>query len=115
MNLVHGYGCDGDFCTDQHLKITVNGMVPHGPLEMGIRPESIHVSSVEQDGWHSAATQLVEPQGHEVIVTLRLGATNFRVRTMPHLGLVAGQVAFLHFDPGATHFFSATTGHRITF
>ncbi|CAN5773493.1 sn-glycerol-3-phosphate ABC transporter ATP-binding protein UgpC [soil metagenome] len=114
MNLVHGFGCDGDFCIDQHLRIAVNRMVPDGPLEMGIRPESIRLSTVEQDGWLLATTQLVEPQGHEVIVTMRLGPTNFRVRNVPHPGLSAGQMAFVHFNSGAMHFFSSSTGNRIT-
>jgi hypothetical protein len=83
---------------------------------VGVRPEHVRLTP---DGAHLATVRLVEPLGHETLVTCELiGAVASGSRLIARLRAdevapVAGQDVLVDLPEDRRHRFSATTGERL--
>lgn len=107
---------------------------PHGPIILGIRPESIKLSQTRPlsrafgeareavinhaiEAGIPTEIYVVEPQSNELIVDLLFGTEVLKMRGIrDRIGFVPqiNQRVFMSFDPGAVHVFDSATGRRIT-
>jgi multiple sugar transport system ATP-binding protein len=84
---------------------------PSGPLAitLGIRPENVLLG--EGDGL--ATIRLVEPTGHETIVTLEIGGHPVITRAPGDTRFQSGDVVKFDLRRDRLHFFDRTTGRRL--
>ncbi len=78
---------------------------------LGIRPEAVQPATGE-DGFASTVEE-IEPLGHEVLVTVRAGATAITFRTEAGVAVEVGQRLGLVVAPGGLHWFDAESGVRL--
>ncbi|HXH41173.1 MAG TPA: ABC transporter ATP-binding protein [Thermoanaerobaculia bacterium] len=96
------------------INLPLTRPVPEGssrPVTVGIRPEHIHLS-VEGRGNHQkvpATIDVVEPLGHDVIVTARSAAGNFQMQTEIYAGLRPADNLDLWFDTDRIYLFDRET------
>jgi multiple sugar transport system ATP-binding protein len=99
---------------DGGVKLPLTRPVPEGsnrPVIVGIRPEHIHLS-VEGRGSRQkvpATIDIVEPLGHDVIVTARSAAGNFQMQTEIYAGLRPADNLDLWFDTDRIYLFDQET------
>ncbi len=99
---------------DGGLKLPLTRSVPEGsnrPVVVGIRPEHIYLSA-EGRGNHQkvpATIDVVEPLGHDVIVTARSGAGMFQMQTEIYSGLRPADNVDLWFDTDRIYLFDRET------
>ncbi len=92
------------------------GVLGGAEVVIGIRPEHVRITP---DGAHLATVRLVEPLGHETLVTCELvGAVANGTRLVIRLGSdevmpVVGQDILLDLPEDRRHRFSALTGERL--
>jgi multiple sugar transport system ATP-binding protein len=80
---------------------------------LGIRPESIAILPGREPGSLATTVYAVEPQGDRYIYDLQVGKAVVKVKSSPDLLLEYGQPAWVRFDPGELHLFTATGQRRI--
>ncbi len=80
-----------------------------GPVSLGVRPEDIRLGS----GEHAAAVRVVEPTGHESIVTLDAGGTPLTARAPGDTSIAAGENIHFSFRGDRLHLFDGDTGTRL--
>ena len=77
------------------------------PVQIGIRPEDVQVSTTARDGWEGARVIVVEPMGSEMLVTLDFRAKRFVARTAPELPIRPDAPVWVHLPPDRVHVFDA--------
>jgi multiple sugar transport system ATP-binding protein len=77
---------------------------------LGVRPEDVLVGQ----GYLSATVALLEPVGHETLVSLDLSGHRIVARTDSQTSLKYGTTTKIAFRPGKLHMFAAEGGHRLT-
>lgn len=85
---------------------------PNAPslaLTLGIRPEHVTLGS----GHGSAVVRLVEPTGHEAIVTLDLGGHLVTARAPGDCALRAGEIVAFDLKVDRLHLFDRASGRRL--
>ena len=114
MNLVDGEFGGETFTTADGFALGVDASVASGPVTLGIRPDDLVPSAVEDDG-DGATVTLVELLGPRAIVTLDArGSTLTSVVEASRLsGVVEGSRVALSVRPGAAHVFDQGTGQRL--
>ncbi len=80
------------------------------PITLGVRPEDISIASGEAA---RASVKLVEPTGHESIVTLDLGGAHFVMRAAGDVALRLGEAVPIALRIDRLHFFDRESGQRI--
>jgi multiple sugar transport system ATP-binding protein len=93
----------------------VEQRAPSGRITLGIRPESIKLSPVD-DGGIPVQVYVTEPQGSELIADLVFGESLFKARIRrDRIGFVPkiNDKVFASFAPHAVHVFDPSTGRRI--
>jgi multiple sugar transport system ATP-binding protein len=84
---------------------------------LGVRPEHIHLVDGPRPGAAPASVYVTEPQGHTIIVDLRLNDELIKLRTqreaLPH-ELQPNDRVFIAPDAGRVHVFELETGRRIS-
>ncbi len=96
------------------VKLPLTRPVPEGsnrPVIVGVRPEHIHLS-VEGRGNRQkvpATIDIVEPLGHDVIVTARSAAGTFQMQTEIYAGLRPADNLDLWFDTDRIYLFDRET------
>lgn len=78
-------------------------------ITVGLRPEAIAIADTGQP----AAVVAVEPLGSEVIVDVRVGGTQLKVRTAPSVRPQAGSTVHLRIGPGAARLFDRSSGRAL--
>ncbi len=91
------------------------GNVPGGDafpdrVVMGIRPESLRVSSAADSNAFAIDVELVEPLGAEIYVHGRIGARRVVARLTPEHDVAPGSKLHLTAAPNQLHFFDAASG-----
>jgi multiple sugar transport system ATP-binding protein len=81
------------------------------PVILGIRPEHIHLSAEGPANRHrvSSTIDLVEPLGHDVVVSARSAAGIFLMQTEIYAGLRAADRVDLWFDTNRIYIFDRET------
>jgi multiple sugar transport system ATP-binding protein len=104
----------GSLELDGGIKLPLTRPVPEGsnrPVIVGVRPEHIHLS-VEGRGNRQkvpATIDVVEPLGHDVIVTARSAAGNFQMQTEIYSGIRPADTLDLWFDTDRIYLFDRET------
>ena len=128
MNLVNGQsGFDGTarFVADDDDAIVFPltpaqrerlGATPAARLVAGIRPEDIHVVTLEPDAGGTrveARVDTAEPLGNEVLIHLRTRAHELTARAEPRVLPRPGDRLALAVDPSRIHYFDRETGRVV--
>jgi ABC-type sugar transport system ATPase subunit len=93
------------------LRVPLPATAPAGaPLDLGIRPEHVAVSTGPSPGAWPARLELVEPLGDRALLTLRVGGQALRALA-PHRGWPAD--LFASVDRTRLLWFDAATGRRL--
>jgi multiple sugar transport system ATP-binding protein len=79
-------------------------------LSLGVRPEGVLVSLVDQPGFRPAEAHIIQPYGGFDIVDLRFGEKTLRARTTSGYVGKAGDRVFARIDPSHAHFFDTKSG-----
>jgi len=82
-------------------------------LSMGIRPEAIHLSHDQADGYLQVEAHIVEPLGAYDIVDILVGGEMLRARTPSGYVDKPGTMVWAGFDSSQTHFFNAQSGDSL--
>ena len=83
-------------------------------LQIGVRPEDVAITSAPSPGAGEGRAEIVEPMGHETIVTLRCGDQRIIARVAADLHIEAGAPIWIRLPPERLLFFDAETGDRLT-
>jgi multiple sugar transport system ATP-binding protein len=83
--------------------------VERRPVTIGIRPEDVLLGS----GAMQAAIRIVEPTGHESIVTVGAGGGNFVARVPGDVRLRVGETVPFEFRREKIHIFDRESGRRL--
>lgn len=75
-------------------------------VTLGVRPEHVSIT----DKGLSASVAIVEPSGHETIVTLVLDGTRLITRVAPETRIQVDETVSISFDPDHMHLFDAKSG-----
>jgi multiple sugar transport system ATP-binding protein len=115
MNTLTVTRADGGLLADGGWRFPVPsvGVVPDGPLTLGVRPEDVAVSLDRVDGSQPASVFVSEPLGNEVIVNVHVGQALIKVRAAPGVRPGHGETVYLTFDASRLHLFDAA-GRRLT-
>jgi ABC-type sugar transport system ATPase subunit len=113
MNLLDGERTADGIVVDGDWVIHAPADLPLGPVTIGARPENIHLSLTEKEGWHPMSVYISEPQGSETIVNLHQGDKFIRVVTEPEIRPNPNDTAWVSLERGALRLFDATTGQAI--
>jgi multiple sugar transport system ATP-binding protein len=82
-------------------------------VTMGIRPEHVHVSPIEHDGWHHAQVYVTELMGSEAFVFLTLGDQKIIARAPADFRAEEEAVVWVEFEMTKAHFFDTASGARL--
>jgi multiple sugar transport system ATP-binding protein len=82
-------------------------------VQIGVRPEDIHVSLAAQDGWEPASTMVVEPMGSETLLTLGYRSQRLVARVPGDCSVGPGQGVWIRLPPERLLYFNADSGLRI--
>ena len=100
---------------NQQVSIALNWH-PEGfnnTVTLGIRPEDIHVSLSQRDGWHPANVYVTELMGSETFVILQLREAKLTARAAGDFRAEPDSSIWIEFDTTKAHFFDSETGLRI--
>jgi len=82
-------------------------------MEIGVRPEDVHVRLTPHPGWTEARVQVVEPIGNETIVVIDSGGQSVVARAAADLTIGPGQPVWFHFEESRLLIFESETGKRL--
>jgi sn-glycerol 3-phosphate transport system ATP-binding protein len=82
---------------------------PRESLSVGVRPEAARIAS----SGVAARVAAIEYLGADTLIEARIGDMPFMLRVSGKSPAADGEKIFIHWDPGATHWFDATTGRRL--
>ncbi|HYJ87604.1 MAG TPA: ABC transporter ATP-binding protein [Pyrinomonadaceae bacterium] len=82
-------------------------------VTMGIRPEHVHISTAQRDGWLQATVYVTELMGSEAFVFLTLGKQKVIARAPADFRAEEEAVVSIQFEPARAHFFDSITGGRL--
>ena len=90
-------------------------MAKHGldRVTMGIRPEHVHISIAQRDGWLQATVYVTELMGSESFVFLTLGKQKVIARAPADFRADEEAVVWVQFEPAKAHFFDPGSGARL--
>ena len=96
-------------------ELQLGGMAKHGldRVTMGIRPEHVHISTAQRDGWVQATVYVTELMGSEAFVFLTLGKQKVIARAPADFRAEEEAVIWLQFEPAKAHFFDSSSGARL--
>jgi multiple sugar transport system ATP-binding protein len=83
------------------------------PVTLGIRPEHIHVSTAEREGWLAASVYVTELMGSETFVFLTLDGNKIIARAPSEFRAEVESTVWVRIDMVKAHFFDKTTGERL--
>ena len=115
MNLLPAHRDGEDLVVEQGWRIpapALNGR--RGDVTVGLRPEAILLSDVNEPGSQAARVHLVEPLGSEVIVNVRMAGHLVKVRTEPAVRPEPDQTVYLSASPAGLRLFDPATGAALT-
>jgi multiple sugar transport system ATP-binding protein len=91
------------------LAVDLPGRYANQPVTVGIRPEDFLIGT----GSGRAMVRIVEPTGHESILLVRAGETDFTVRVPGDTVVKAGETVPFDLRRERIHIFDATDGRRL--
>lgn len=103
-----------DFAVPEEVKASIESYPDGSQLKLGIRPESLSISSQGQQGTEPAEVAFVEPQGDRTVITVDLqGGDRFLIEAHPEVRPTVGERIGLKFDLVRAHIFDTETGENI--
>jgi multiple sugar transport system ATP-binding protein len=81
---------------------------------LGVRPEDVQLSPVEQPDWSPARVYVTEEMGNETIVVISDGSTQITARAPTGMKLDFDTPIWYRLRPDKLHFFDSATGLRKT-
>ena len=82
-------------------------------VTLGIRPEHLHLSMKEQNGWAPLNVYVTELMGSETFVFLKLGRGKIVARAPGDFRAETDSKVWVEMDTERAHFFDVETGHRL--
>jgi multiple sugar transport system ATP-binding protein len=82
-------------------------------LTIGVRPEDVEVSVVEQTGWNPARVYVVESMGNESFVRLNADSAQITARVPVDMGLDFDQTVWFRARPDKARFFDSETKEAV--
>ncbi|MEK6279537.1 MAG: ABC transporter ATP-binding protein [Acidobacteriota bacterium] len=122
MNLIEGQiDRDGRMFESEGIRLTVDERqiqeLNADRITLGIRPEHIHVSTIQREGWLPATVYVTELMGSEAFVFLTLGdqknARKIIARAPADFRADEEAVIWLKFETTKAHFFDPASGMRL--
>jgi multiple sugar transport system ATP-binding protein len=100
---------------NQQVSIELNGPHPvvKNTVTLGIRPEDVHVSLSQRDGWHHTSVYVTELMGSETFVILQLRDAKVTARAAGDFRAEPDSPVWIEFDTTKAHFFDPETGLRL--
>lgn len=83
------------------------------PVSLGIRPESIRISSTEKQTGFGARVVSIEPLGQSNLVVLEINQQLFNCLVDPVVQLKDDEVMCITFEPEMVHFFDPKSGDNL--
>ncbi len=80
---------------------------------LGVRPEHVHVSREQHDGWIEAVVHVTEVMGNETIVFLRAGGEKLIARASADFRAEIDSRVFVKIEPDRLDFFDLKTGQAV--
>ena len=99
-----------------HLEVSStvrNALAAGRGLVIGVRPEDVALHAEPGPGRAPAHVRVVEPMGHETLVTLEAAGCRFVVRAAASAPLPPGPAIHFGISPEALVFFDGKTGQRL--
>jgi multiple sugar transport system ATP-binding protein len=90
-----------------------NGIPADSEIILGIRPERIKLETVAHESPPLAYVHTIEPEGNEVIVSVRLGSILWKIRTHDGQQMRRDMPVHLKLDQSKLHLFAPDSGQRI--
>ncbi|MGD1096878.1 MAG: ABC transporter ATP-binding protein [Bryobacteraceae bacterium] len=88
--------------------------VPECPdATLGVRPEDVEISMIDQPGWTAARVYVTEEMGNETLVVLTAGAAQITARGPAASRLDFDTPVWYRFRPGKLHWFDKASGVRL--
>ncbi len=103
---------DFQWSIDEHLFDNL-AKVAGDRFLLGIRPEDVHVSVGQREGWLPAKIYVTELMGSEAFVFLTLENQKIIARAPADFRAEEEAVVWLEFEMAKAHFFDSTTGARL--
>ena len=100
-----------DFILDEECRCKFLSYQGTSSLNLGVRPEDVHLSFIPTPGSFEAVVDFVEPQGDRTIISIKLRTGEiFLAQTMENLRPGVGSNIQVAFDQRHMHFFIPDTG-----
>jgi multiple sugar transport system ATP-binding protein len=99
-----------------HLAQQVNRLPVDSEVTLGIRPERVALETGADGSLPLAYVHTIEPEGNEAIVSVRLGTTIWKIRTVREQAdtrLQRDLPVYLRLDQGKLKLFAVDTGQRL--
>ena len=120
MNFIDGeIDAEGRRFTSKSIKLSLNErqldkLKNNARVSLGIRPEQIAVSTVDQADWLPASVYVTELMGNETIAFLQIGDQRLIARAAADFRAGIETRVWLKFDSDKALFFQSDTGEAIT-
>ena len=85
----------------------------HGPVTLGFRPEHATLVESARNGALPGEVYIVEPLGHETLVTVKVGTELMNVRMPASFAPPIGASCWISLEPSNVHLFNANSGEAI--
>jgi multiple sugar transport system ATP-binding protein len=82
-------------------------------VTLGIRPEHVHISTTQRDGWPPATVYVTELMGSEAFVFLTLNSQKIIARAPADFRAEEEAIVWVEFKTTKAHFFDSTSGARL--
>ncbi len=98
-----------------HLKTVTQKLPADKHFLLGVRPEDINVEEKKKEGKVKTRLILIEPQGKEVLLTLKVDGTELKCLTYPDTEIPdVGEDLWVSFSNSRLHLFDKDTGESVT-
>jgi multiple sugar transport system ATP-binding protein len=117
MNMLRGeVDHTGTRFTGDGVSVVLPGpVVPAArPVLLGIRPEHLRLTAVEEESSVVGTVDVVEPLGSDLLITLRVGSASLIARVEPHLTISPGDTVRLAVTGERVSLFDIDTGERLS-
>jgi multiple sugar transport system ATP-binding protein len=85
----------------------------HSQVTLGVRPEDVEVSIVEQPGWQAARVYVAEEMGNETLVRLSVDSLQMTARVPADVKIAFDQSVWFRLNSARLHLFDSVTERAI--
>jgi len=88
-------------------------LMEQGGRTLGVRPEDVELSTVDQPGWSAARVYVTEEMGNETLVVLAHAGKQITARAPAGAKMDFDSPVWFRFRPEKLHWFDTAAGHRL--